>query len=100
LAHPGVERRETEEAEGCAGAGEEGGEGYDGGWAGSGGGRVGCFSEVLEEFGLEGQGFGFEEGEEPEGVVEGGEEGAGAAGGGEESGVVLLDVLLRYQCGC
>jgi hypothetical protein len=44
----------------------------------------------LEEFGLEGQGFGFEEGEEPEGVVEGGEEGGGAAGGGEESEGLLL----------
>ena len=39
---------------------------------------------------MQGEGFGFEEGEEPEGVVEGGEEGAGAAGGGEESVVVVL----------
>ena len=38
---------------------------------------------------MQGEGFGFEEGEEPESVVEGGEEGAGAAGGGEESVVVV-----------
>lgn len=71
LAHPGVERGEAEQAEGCAGAGEEGGEGYDGGWPWDCGGRVGCFSEALEEFGLQREGFGFEEGEQPEGVVEG-----------------------------
>jgi hypothetical protein len=92
---PGVEREEAEEAEGCAGLGDEDCEGGDRGYAA--GADEGCGGELAvvaggadqgEEVlrkGGDGGGFCLEVGEDVEGVVKCGEEGGEAAGGCEES---------------
>lgn len=92
LSHPGVHGEEAEEAEGYAGAGEEGRKGGDVGRAchccGSDGARgwtPGEFGEERIEARLKWGGFGFEVGEEVEGVIEGREEGGQTTGTGEES---------------
>ena len=90
LAEPGVHWEKAEEAEGYAGAGEQGAEGGEAGWYCDArrGDEVGRFAleaaEQGKEAGLQRRRLGLEVGEQVEGVVEGGEEGAQAARGGEE----------------